>query len=163
MDPVDLPAAVQARPGLQEGNERQLVHRLQVRAGKRGSCQRRVRALWQRGGAQGQEPVDAQNHRLRRQADRWPGWSGLHRARCHPAEELDRPQPWCRGELRYHCRRYPDGLHHPLRYPVRRYLHGRLPGARHGQGVAGKGPAQECGCRYGLSGRGCPQERFRAQ
>ena len=32
--PVDLPAAVQARPGLQEGNERQLVYVLQVRAGE---------------------------------------------------------------------------------------------------------------------------------
>ena len=46
------------------GNERQLVHRLQVRAGKRGSCQRRVRALRQRGRAPRQEPVDAQDHRL---------------------------------------------------------------------------------------------------
>ena len=64
VDPVDLPAAVQARSGLQEGNERQLVHRLQVRVGQRGSCQRRVRALRQRGGAPRQEPVDAQDHRL---------------------------------------------------------------------------------------------------
>ena len=31
---------------------------------KRGSCQRRVRALRQRGGAPRQEPVDAQDHRL---------------------------------------------------------------------------------------------------
>ena len=64
VDPVDLPAAVQARSGLQEGNERQLVHRLQVRVGQRGSCQRCVRALRQRGGAPRQEPVDAQDHRL---------------------------------------------------------------------------------------------------
>ena len=93
VDPVDLPAAVQARSGLQEGNERQLVHRLQVRAGQRGSGQRRVRALRQRGRAPREEPVDAQDHRLRRQAHRRPGRSGLHRARGHPAEELDRPQP----------------------------------------------------------------------
>ena len=44
--------------------KRQLVHRLQVRVGQRGSCQRCVRALRQRGGAPRQEPVDAQDHRL---------------------------------------------------------------------------------------------------
>ena len=49
----------------------------------------------------------------------------------HPAEELDRPQPRRGGQLRHHRGRHPDRLHHPLRYPVRRYLHGRLPGARH--------------------------------
>ena len=47
------------RPGLQEGDERQLVHLLQVRAGERGGCQRRLRALRQRGRSQDQEPVDA--------------------------------------------------------------------------------------------------------
>ena len=46
---------------------RQLVHRLQVRAGQRGSGQRRVRALRQRGRPQGQEPVDAEDHCLCRQ------------------------------------------------------------------------------------------------
>ena len=33
VDPVDLFAAVQARPGLQKGDDRQLLHRLQSRAG----------------------------------------------------------------------------------------------------------------------------------
>ena len=37
---------------------------VQVRAGQRGSCQRRVRALRQRGRSPRQEPVDAQDHRL---------------------------------------------------------------------------------------------------
>ena len=163
MDPVDLPAAVQEGPRLQEGNERQLVYRLQVRAGKRGSRQRRLRALRQRGRPPRQEPVDAEDHRLRGQAHRRSGRSGLHRARRHPAEELDRPQPRRRGQLRHHRRRHPDRLHHPLRHPVRRYLHGRLSRARHPQGVAGKGHHQECRRRQGLSGRGCPQERLRAQ
>ena len=40
-------------------------HQLQVRAGQRGSGQRRVRALRQRGRPQGKEPVDAEDHRLR--------------------------------------------------------------------------------------------------
>jgi len=104
VDPVDLPAAVQARSGLQEGNERQLVHRLQVRAGQRGSRQRRVRALRQRGRPPREEPVDAEDHRLCRQAHRRLGRSGLHRARRHPAEELDRPQPRCGSQLRHHRR-----------------------------------------------------------
>ena len=59
VDPVDLPAAVQAGPGLQEGNDRKLVHLLQVRAGQRRGRRRRLRALRRRGGPQGQEPVDA--------------------------------------------------------------------------------------------------------
>ena len=78
----------------------------------------------------------------------------------HPAEELDRPQPRRGSQFRHHRGRYSDRLHHPLRYPVRRYLHGRLPGARHRQGVAGERPHQECRRRQGLSGRGCPQERL---
>ena len=46
-------------PRLQEGNERQLVHLLQVRSGERRGRQRRLRALRQRGRSQDQEPVDA--------------------------------------------------------------------------------------------------------
>ncbi len=68
VDAVDLPPAVQARPGLQDHHARQLVHQLQVRAGQRGSRQRRVRALRQRGHPQGEEPVDAEDHRLRQTA-----------------------------------------------------------------------------------------------
>ena len=56
-----------------KSNERQLVHRLQVRAGQRGSGQRRVRALRQRGHPQGEEPVDAEDHRVCPAADRRSG------------------------------------------------------------------------------------------
>ena len=45
VDPVDLPPAVQEGPGLQDHHARELVHLLQVRAGQRGSGQRRLRAL----------------------------------------------------------------------------------------------------------------------
>ena len=45
VDPVDLPPAVQEGPGLQDLHARELVHLLQVRAGQRGSGQRRLRAL----------------------------------------------------------------------------------------------------------------------
>ena len=63
VDPVDLPADVQAWPGLQDHHARQLVHQLQVRAGQRGGRRGRVRALRQRGHPQGKEPVDAAHHR----------------------------------------------------------------------------------------------------
>ena len=160
VDAVDLFAAVQARPGLQERDERQLVHRLQVRAGQRGSGQRRVRALRQRGGAPRQEPVDAEDHRLRRQADRRAGRSGLHRPRRHPAEELDRPQLRRRDRLRHHHRRQADRLHHPLRHAVRRDLHGALAGKYAAGPLDGRGPDQERGRGQGLPGRGRPQERL---
>ncbi len=99
VDPVDLPADVQARPGLQDHHARQLVHQLQVRAGQRGGGQRRVRALRQRGHPQGKEPVDAEDHRLCPAPDRRSGRRGLHRAREDPAAQLDRPLHRRRGDL----------------------------------------------------------------
>ena len=160
VDPVDLPAAVQARPGLQERDERQLVHRLQVRPGQRGSGQRRLRAVRQRSGPPGQEPVDAQDHRLCRQADRRAGRSGLHRPGGHPAEELDRPQLRRRDRLRHHRRRQGDRLHHPVRHPVRRHLHGPLARKHPAGRLDGAGHHQECRRGQGLPGRGRPQERL---
>ncbi len=83
-----------------------------------------------------------EDHRLRRPPDRRPGRCGLHRPRQDPAAQLDRPQPWRRGQLQHHRGRHPDGLHHPRGYPVRRYLHGHLPGARLHQKVVDAGLIQ---------------------
>ena len=73
VDAVDLPADVQARPGLQDHHARQLVHELQVRAGQRRGRRGRVRALRRAGRPQGKEPVDAAHHQIRRPSDRRSG------------------------------------------------------------------------------------------
>ena len=158
VDPVDLPADVQARPGLQGLHARQLVHQLQDRPGQRGSRGGRVRALRRRGHPQGEEPVDAGHHQVRRPADRRSGRRGLYRAGEDPAAQLDRPVRGYRGGLHRHQRRQADRLHHPLRYALRRDLHGHLPGAPLPAAV--EGPDPELGRRGGLYGRGRPQVRL---
>ncbi len=55
-----------------------------------------------RGHPQGEEPVDAGHHQVRRPPHRRPGRPGLHRAGQDPAEELDRPVRGHRGELHHH-------------------------------------------------------------
>ena len=144
-------------PCLQEGDHRQLLHRLQGGAGQRGSGQRRLRAVRQPGGAARQEPVDAQDHGLRRPPHRRPGRCGLHRAGQDPAAQLDRPQPRRRDQLRHHRRRYADGLHHPRRHAVRLHLHGGQPRACLHQEVGGRRPHQEHRGRRCLPGGGRPQ------
>ena len=70
-----------------------------MRAGQRGSGERRLRALRQRGHPQGEEPVDAEDHRVRPAPARRSGRRGLHRARQDPAAQLDRPFHRSRGAL----------------------------------------------------------------
>ena len=67
----------------------------------------------------------------------------LHRPGGHPAEELDRPQLRRRDRLRHHRRRQADRVHHPVRHPVRRHLHGPLARKRPAGPLDGGGPAPE--------------------
>ena len=67
---LDLPADVQEGPCLQGVHACQLVHPLQDRPGQRRSGGGRVRALRRRGHPQGEEPVDAGHHQVRRPPDR---------------------------------------------------------------------------------------------
>ena len=153
VDAVDLPPDVQARSGLQDHHAGELVHQLQVRAGQRGSGRRRVRALRQRGHPQGEEPVDAEDHRVRPAPDRRSGRRGLHRAREDPAAQLDRPLHRRRGApSQTTAGDEADGVHHPCRHPVRRHLHGHLPGAS---------PAEEVAARS--SGTGTPWPPIRTR
>ena len=92
---------------------------------------------------QGEEPVDAQDHRVRPAPHRRSGRAGLHRAGQDPAEELDRPLHRRGGHLPGHHRRRHRGLYHPAGHPLWRHLYGALPRARAGAQVAGGGRAEE--------------------
>ena len=72
LDPVDLPAAVRARPGLPQGRRRQLVPVRRDGAGQRAGHRRALRALRQpRRGAPARAVV-LPHHRLRRPPARRP-------------------------------------------------------------------------------------------
>ena len=153
MDPVDLPADVQEGSGLQGQHPRELVHRLQDRAGQRGSGQRRLRTLRRSRDQKGKEPVDAGHHQIRPAAAGRSGRSGLHRPGEGPAAQLDRPLHRRGGQLRHHRGRRAHGVHHPLRYALRRHLHGHVPRARVREEVGGQAGEP------GRGGRLCPQGR----
>ena len=90
LDAVDLPGAVQARPGLPEAGGRQLGSGRGDRAGQRAGQGRPWRAF---GRARRGAPADAvvlQDHRLRRQAARGSRHDPLARARQDDAAQLDR-------------------------------------------------------------------------
>ncbi len=61
-------------------------------------------------------------------------------------------------DLRHHRRGQADRVHHPARHPLRRHLHGGLPGAPLPGEVAGQ--AAEPGGDQGLPGAGRPQVRL---
>ena len=83
VDPVDLPQALRAGPGLRGGGAHQLVPLLQDRPGQRGGQGRPLRPLLQRGDPPGSAAVDAEDHRLRRAAagGAWTIWTGPSRSR----------------------------------------------------------------------------------
>ena len=124
LDPVDLPAAVRARPRLPDRGAGPVVpegrHRARQRAGRR----RPLRALRHRGRAAQPRAVVLPDHRVRRPpAGRLRAARVLARARDHDAAQLDRPLRGRRGRLplRGGRPRLP-GLHHPPRHPLRRHL-----------------------------------------
>ena len=123
LDPVDLPAAVQARPRLPQGVGRQLVPERPDRARQRAGDRRPLRALRPRGRAAPARAVVLPDHRLRRPPARRPRHDRLARARQDDAAQLDRPQRRRRGQLplRGAGDRLP-GLHDPSGHAVRRDL-----------------------------------------
>ena len=102
LDPVAVPAAVRARPGLPQGRLRQLVPDRPDRAGQRAGHQRQVRALRLRGRPPVADPVVLQDHRVRRPAAGRHGPAGgqVAGAGAADAAQLDRPQRGRRGQLR---------------------------------------------------------------
>ncbi len=124
LDAVDLPAAVRARPGVQEGRDRQLVPRRPDGAGQRAGHRRPLRALRRRGRGPLAAAVVLPHHGLRRSPARRHGVAGeLARARADDAAQLDRP-------LARRARRLPRArpgrraarLHDAARHAVRRDL-----------------------------------------
>jgi hypothetical protein len=90
VDPVGLPAAVQAGAGLQEAGGGELVPVRQDRAGQRAGGARSLRALRDGRGAAVPGAVVLPDHGLRGAAAGQPGSAGLVREHAHGAAELDR-------------------------------------------------------------------------
>ena len=141
LDPVDLPAAVRARPRLPDRGAGPVVPEGRDGAGQRAGRRRPLRALRDRGDPEQPRAVVLPHHRLRR-----PPARGLRaarvlaRARDHDAAQLDRPLRGRRGRLplRGGRPRLP-GLHHPSRHPLRRHL--LRPGPRAPRAACGWSPA----------------------
>ena len=141
LEPVDLHAALRARPRVPQAEPRELVPQGPDRPRERAGRRRPVRAVRHPGHQEEAHPVVLQGHRVRRRAPR--------RARDAPrrvagpgdrdAAELDRAlvrrgRPVRdRGPRRAHQR-----LHDATRHPLRRHLHGRRRGLRP-RGGAGRG------------------------
>ena len=123
LDAVDLPQAVRARPGLQQGGGGQLVPERPDGAGQRAGDRRPLRAVRRRGRGAPARAVVLPHHRLRRPPAGRPGHDRVAGARQGDAAQLDRPQRGRRGgvPLRGAGDRLP-GLHHAPRHPVRRHL-----------------------------------------
>ncbi len=133
LDPVDLPQALRARPGLPQGGRGQVVSQRRHRPGQRAGDRRTLRALRLRGRGPPARAVVLPDHRLRRGAARRPGDDRLARARQDHAAQLDRPLRGRRGHL--HLRGAGDrlpGVHHAARHAVRRDV------LRHGARASGR-------------------------
>ena len=97
LDPVDLPAAVRARPGLPQGGRGQLVPQGRHGAGQRAGDRRALRALRHRGRAAPARAVVLPHHRLRRPPARRPRDDPVAAARGQDAAQLDRALRGRRG------------------------------------------------------------------
>ncbi|CAA9471220.1 MAG: Leucyl-tRNA synthetase, partial [uncultured Solirubrobacteraceae bacterium] len=151
LDAVDLPAAVQARPGLPQGRGGQLVSERRHGARQRAGHRRALRALRLRGGGPPARAVVLPDHGLRRPAAGGPGHHRVARARQDDAAQLDRPVPGRRGGLpvrggRGGLSRLHDPPGHALRgdvlRPRARAPRHRAARRRHGAGGGGPGLRQ---------------------
>ena len=80
LDPVAVPEAARAGPGLPQVQPGELVPQRPDRAGQRAGRRRLLRALWRRGHQARADPVVLQGHRLRPAAAGRHGRAGLARA-----------------------------------------------------------------------------------
>ena len=97
LDAVDLPAAVQRRPGLPQGGGGQVVPARPDGARQRAGDRRALRALRRRGRGPPARAVVLAHHRLRRAAAGRPRRDRLARARQDDAAQLDRALGGRRG------------------------------------------------------------------
>ena len=121
LDPVAVPEAVRARPGLPQGGRGQLVPGRRDRAGQRAGHRRPLRALRQPGRGAPARAVVLPHHGLRRPPARRPRGHPLALARQDDAAQLDRPLRGRRGHVRRsRDRRGVPRLHHAPGHAVRR-------------------------------------------
>ena len=152
----------QRGPGLRGGHPHQLVPRRQDRPGQRRGEPGALRALRDGRRAQGHAAVAAADHPLRRSPAGGSRGARLALVDAGDAAQLDRPQRGGRGAVpeRDAGRRQGDPrLHHPPRHALRRDVHGALARARAGRRAD---DARAARGGHGVSGRGAPQERSRA-
>ena len=99
LDPMDLPAALRARPGLPARGRRQLVPEGRHRARQRAGHRRPLRALRHAGRGPPARAVVLPHHRLRGPPARRPRDDSLARARQDDATQLDRSLRGRRGDV----------------------------------------------------------------
>ncbi|CAA9245604.1 MAG: Leucyl-tRNA synthetase, partial [uncultured Corynebacteriales bacterium] len=161
LDPVAVPAAARARPGLPQGLPGQLVPEGPDGAGQRAGRRRRLRAVRHAGHQARADPVVLPHHPVRRAPAGRHGAAGgpLARPRADHAAELDRPLPRRPGRLRGGGpRRAGHRVHHPPRHPVRRDV---LRGRRRLPAGSGAVRAGATGRLRGLPRAGRPADRDR--
>ena len=134
VEPVDIPAVPEGRPGLPRLRARQLVPDRQHRAGQRAGRGRPLRALRLRGRSPRAEPVAVPRHEVRRRAA-GPVQDRLAREDQRHADQLDRPQRGRRHRVR-HIRVRPrsddaDDLHDAHRHDLRRDVRRVWPPSTH--------------------------------
>ena len=166
LEPVDLPAVHEGRPGLPPDGTRGLVPQGPGRAGPGAGGRRRPCLLALRHAGHQARPgaVVLPHHEIRRRAAR------LHRHRlagagAPHADELDRPFGGRGRRLPHRSlrpsrrRRRAARLHDPAGHALRGDLHGPRPGASPGRGADGTRAARD---RGGLRGRGTARDGDRA-
>ena len=143
LDPVDLPQALRARPGLPRQGAGQLVPGLRHRHRRRAGDRRLLRAPPRGARREARHgAVVLPHHRLRAAAARQPRLDRLVGDDQARPGELDRPERGGRAALSRRRRGRADPrLHHPARHRLRRDLHGAGAGASAGRGAGRPGAA----------------------
>ena len=164
LDPVDLPAAVRARPRLPHRGAGPVVPERRHRAGQRAGGRRPLRALRHRGRPAQPRAVVLPHHRVRRPpARRLRPARVLARARDHDAAQLDRPLRGRRGRLPLRgARPRLPRLHHPSRHPLRRHLLRPRPRAPRARAAGRRHPGRGARCASTSTGSAASRPRSAA-
>ena len=144
VEPVDLSAALQGRPGLSRQRPGQLVPLLPDGAGQRAGRRRQVRAVRLRRLPPGPGAVVLWHHKVRGGAPGLLRPPGLARENQGHADQLDWPQRG-RGDQLRHLGVRAGGdrnphLHHSHRHHLRRHIRGHCAGAPPGGQADHAGP-----------------------